>query len=204
MQVRSIQLEKRCRSPKEFPRLSVPEVAFCGRSNVGKSSLINALVNRKGLVKVSSTPGKTRTIDFFRLNDRFRFVDLPGYGYAAVSRDLQERWKSLIESYFRGRERLAAVVWILDIRREISERDWMLWEWLRGQNARCIAVCTKADKLPHGQRMRRLAAIREVLREDVSPILFSSRTGLGKDALWREIRRTLSEIDEDLRDDDKT
>jgi len=192
MKVLSVQLEKRCRSPEEFPRSRLPEVAFSGRSNVGKSSLINALLNRKGMVKVSSSPGKTRTIDFFSINDALRFVDLPGYGYAEVPKAMQEGWKFLVESYLENRRNLAAVVWILDIRRDVSDRDWMLWEWLYARSIRCIPVCTKADKFSFAQRKKGEAAVRASLGEGMNPICFSSRTGLGKDSLWREIHRALA------------
>lgn len=184
MKVRTVELERRSRSPGEFPRRPLPEIAFAGRSNVGKSSLINTLLNRKGLVGVSSTPGKTRAIDFFCVNDKLRFVDLPGYGFARVPKEVQERWKILIEAYLREREFLAAVVWILDIRREPSELDRMLQHWLQVHAVPFIPVCTKADKLSHSQRTRRGKEIVRRIDEAGEPLLFSAKTGLGKQALW--------------------
>lgn len=187
MKILSVDLEKRCRDPREFPKLAMPEVAFAGRSNVGKSSLINSLLNRKGLVKVSSEPGKTRSIDFFRINDRFRLVDLPGYGYARVSRQMRAGWKPLIEGYLERREQLVGVVWILDLRRDVGEQDRMMEGWFRAWGVRYIPVCTKADKVAFGRRTARVRSIAAALAPEVEPLLFSARTGLGKAALWSRI-----------------
>jgi GTP-binding protein len=191
MKVTSVAFEKRCRDPKDFPRFPLPEIAFVGRSNVGKSSLINTLLTRKRLVAVSSTPGKTRAIDFFRVNDAFRFVDLPGYGYAKVPEAVQRAWKKLIEAYLVKRETLASVVWILDIRREPSELDRMLYDWLRAHSIPYIPVCTKADKVSRGERARRKEALRRSLDPKVDLVLFSAKTGLGKDALWKRMRAAM-------------
>ena len=192
MKVNSVELEKRCRDPKEFPRFRLPEIAFAGRSNVGKSSLINTLLTRKRLVAVSSTPGKTRAIDFFRVNDTFRFVDLPGYGYAKVPKTVQDAWKKLIDAYLVDRETLVSVVWILDIRRELSELDRMLYDWLCSYSIPYIAVCTKADKVSLGERAKRKEALRKSLDQDADLVLFSAKTGLGKDVLWKRMRTAMS------------
>lgn len=192
VKVTSIELEKRCRDPKGFPRFPLPEIAFAGRSNVGKSSLINTLLTRKRLVGVSSTPGKTRSIDFFRVNDAFRFVDLPGYGYAKVPKAVQEAWKRLVDAYLVRRETLAGVVWILDIRRELSELDRMLHGWLCAYGIPTIAVCTKADKLSLGERTKRREALRRSIDPDEDLVLFSAKTGLGKDVLWKRMRAALA------------
>jgi GTP-binding protein len=192
MKVTSVELEKRCRDPKEFPRFHLPEIAFAGRSNVGKSSLINTLLTRKRLVAVSSTPGKTRAIDFFRVNDAFRFVDLPGYGYAKVPKTVQDAWKKLIDAYLVNRETLVSVVWILDIRRELSELDRMLYDWLCSYSIPYIPVCTKADKLSLGERSKRKESLRKSLDQDAEMVLFSAKTGLGKDVLWKRMRAALS------------
>jgi len=192
MKIQRVEVEKRCRHPKDFPKLVMPEVAFSGRSNVGKSSLINSLLNRKGLVKVSGEPGKTRSIDFFRINDRFRLVDLPGYGYARVSKGMRVGWKSLIESYLREQKNLVAVVLILDIRREVTEQDRMLEGWLRAYGIPYIPVCTKADKVPFGRRSDRVRSVAAGLAPEADPLLYSSRTGLGKAALWRRILEVVS------------
>ena len=192
MKVNSVELEKRCRDPKEFPRFRLPEIAFAGRSNVGKSSLINTLLTRKRLVAVSSTPGKTRAIDFFRVNDTFRFVDLPGYGYAKVPKTVQDAWKKLIDAYLVDRETLVSVVWILDIRRELSELDRMLYDWLCSYSIPYIPVCTKADKLSVRERAKRKEALRKSLDQDADLVLFSAKTGLGKDVLWKRMRTAMS------------
>ena len=192
MKILSVQLEKRCRAPQDFPSSSLPEIAFAGRSNVGKSSLMNCLLNRKGLVAVSSKPGKTRAIDFFLVNGQFRLVDLPGYGFAKVSEEMQRNWKVLIEAYLRGQQNLVGVVWILDIRRDLSELDLMLQEWLNAYSIPCIPVCTKADKIPFGKRAGRQKAIRKELTGDRDILIFSAKTGLGKTALWSRIRAALA------------
>lgn len=192
MKITSVELEKRCRDPKEFPRFRLPEIAFAGRSNVGKSSLINTLLTRKRLVAVSSTPGKTRAIDFFRVNDTFRFVDLPGYGYAKVPKTVQSAWKKLIDAYLVNRETLVSVVWILDIRRELSELDRMLCDWLCSYSIPYIPVCTKADKVSLGERAKRKEALRKSLGQDKDLVLFSAKTGLGKDVLWKRMRVAMS------------
>ncbi len=192
MKISAVAFEKRCRMPREFPRFPLPEVAFVGRSNVGKSSLINTMLNRRRLVAVSSTPGKTRAIDFLRVNETFRFVDLPGYGYAKVPRAVQNSWKQLIEAYLADRETLVSVVWILDIRRELSELDHMLFDWMCSYSIPYIPVCTKADKLSLGERNKRREALRRSLGPEVEPVLFSAKTGLGKDVLWKRIRAAIS------------
>ncbi len=191
MKVTSVELEKRCRDPKGFPRFPLPEIAFAGRSNVGKSSLINTLLTRRRLVAVSSTPGKTRAIDFFRVNDVFRFVDLPGYGYAKVPKTVQNAWKQLIDAYLVNRETLVSVVWILDIRRELSELDRMLYDWLCSYSIPYIPVCTKADKVSPGERAKRKEALQKSLDQDADLVLFSAKTGLGKDVLWKRMRAAM-------------
>ncbi len=187
MKINSIQVEKRCRTPNQFPRAPFPEVAFAGRSNVGKSSLINNLLNRKRLVAVSSQPGKTRSVDFFLINERFRLVDLPGYGYAKVPRQMRSGWKYLIDSYLKNQTHLVRVVWILDIRREVGELDRMLEQWLQAYDIPYIPVCTKADKIPQAKRAARVRAIRRSLTGPEPPVLFSSKSGLGKSDLWKQI-----------------
>lgn len=191
MKITSVELEKRCRDPKGFPRFALPEIAFAGRSNVGKSSLINSLLTRKRLVGVSSTPGKTRAIDFFLINGKFRFVDLPGYGYARVPKTVQNAWKRLIDAYLVDRETLVSVVWILDIRRDLSDLDRMLQDWLCSYAIPYIPVCTKADKVSLGEREKRRKALRRSLDEEAEPVLFSAKTGLGKDVLWKRVRAAM-------------
>jgi len=191
MKIASVEFEKRCREPKDFPRFSLPEIAFAGRSNVGKSSLINTLLTRKRLVAVSATPGKTRSIDFFRINEKFRFVDLPGYGYAKVPKAVQSSWGKLINAYLVDRETFVSVVWILDIRRELSELDRMLHQWICSHSVPYIPVCTKADKVSLGERAKRREVLGRSLGPDADLVLFSSKTGLGKDVLWKRMRAVL-------------
>ncbi len=192
MKIHSVTFEKRSRKPDEFPASPFSEVAFCGRSNVGKSSLMNCLLNRRGLVAVSGKPGKTRAIDFFLVNNAFRLVDLPGYGYARVSEQMQRQWKVLIEAYLRNRRELAGVVCILDIRRDIMEQDRQLLEWLDACSISYIPVCTKADKLSFSQRKKRRNVLQAGLPGGVDPLIFSARTGLGKAELWKRIHTVLS------------
>jgi GTP-binding protein len=187
MKIVSAQFERCAFSPKDFPKPDLPEIAFAGRSNVGKSSLINTLVHRKHLVKVSSTPGKTKSINFFNINGKVRFIDLPGYGYAHVPTRVQESWKPLIESYLTARPVLVLVVFIMDIRRDVGKGDLMLWEWLHHANKEIVPVCTKADKIPFGEIRERMAHLSVFLQAEAPLIPFSSRTGMGKDEVWSRI-----------------
>jgi GTP-binding protein len=163
-------------------------VAFAGRSNVGKSSLINALVNRKRLVKTSSTPGRTQLINFFAVNNSLCLVDLPGYGYAKVPAAVKRQWGPMIETYLKGRSSLKAVVLILDIRRTpgIEEQNFIEWLALYGRQA--IVVLTKADKLSKTKQKKQIQAIGAALDQDETAlILFSAKTRLGKAAVWSAI-----------------
>ena len=147
----------------QCPQGELPEVAFLGRSNVGKSSLINSLLGRKKLVRTSSRPGCTRALNFFLINQRWNFVDLPGFGYAAVAKDLKASWGPLVLSYLAQRESLAAVVFLQDGRRVPASEELFLWEFLREQGRRVIPVLTKADKLKRGERSRQLKLFAEAL-----------------------------------------
>ena len=174
-----------------YPPPDKPEVAFAGRSNVGKSSLINALVNRKGLAKTSATPGRTQAINFFSVADRFYVVDLPGYGYAVASREAKKSWQRMIEIYLSHRDNLKAVVVILDIRRDPSTGDKELIQWLKEHRRRVILVLTKSDKLSRHQVVSRTQAIRQELKsfsEDV-PTVFSAKTREGREEVWGKIIR---------------
>jgi GTP-binding protein len=166
------------------PEHALPEVAFSGRSNVGKSSLINALVRRKAFARVSKTPGRTREINFFEVNKQFVIADLPGYGYAKISKERQEAWRPLIEGFLRGSSKLAGIVQLLDIRRELTEEDRQMFELLGETEVPTLIVVTKADKLSKGAAATAVAALAKALRVDEEQILpFSAVTGLGRDDL---------------------
>jgi GTP-binding protein len=172
-----------------YPPPDRPEVAFAGRSNVGKSSLINTLVHRKGLAKTSATPGRTQALNFFSVADRFYLVDLPGYGYAVASRDAKKAWQRMIEIYLSHRDNLKAVVVILDIRRDPSKGDLELIQWLKEYQRRVILVLTKSDKLSRHQVIVRAQSIGEELKsisEDV-PTVFSAKTRQGREEIWEKI-----------------
>ena len=172
--------------PQQYPAPDLPEFAFAGRSNVGKSSLINTLVSRRKLVQTSSAPGKTRLINFFRVNDAFMLVDLPGYGYARVSEVERRKWRPMIEQYLSGRESLKAVVVILDIRRTPNEEDAQLLHWLDRQEIPSVLVVTKTDKLSKTSQAKQQAMISAALEVDPGDlVLFSAKTRQGRQALWR-------------------
>lgn len=172
----------------QLPRLSHPEIAFAGRSNVGKSSLLNRLVGHRGLARVSKTPGRTQQINFFVIDERLTFVDLPGYGFARVPATVQQQWKILVERYLNGRGNLCAVVVIVDLRRGIQSDDRVLIEYLQAHSVPVILVATKADKLAYGERQRRAAALMTERRAGVrAVVLASSHSGEGMPRLWAEI-----------------
>jgi len=183
--------------PGRYPPSTLPEIAFAGRSNVGKSSLLNALLHRKGLARISRTPGRTQAIQFYRVSGRFFFVDLPGYGYARAPEALRRAWRPLVEGYLDGRASLCAVVVILDIRHEPAEGDIALLDYLAHHGIPAVVVLSKADKLPRGRQAARGLAIARALAAHppippTQPIPFSATTGQGKDALWRVIRERLA------------
>jgi GTP-binding protein len=176
-------------APEQFPRDRLPEVAFLGRSNVGKSSLINALVGRKGLAFTSATPGRTQTINFYRIDGAIYFVDLPGYGYARAPKRVSREWGQLVEAYLRDRQPLALSLLILDARRGWMEHDLELKRWLDFYNRRYCIIATKMDKLKtHSEQEHGLAAIR---KEQVEPLPFSAATGRGMREIWQAISKTL-------------
>ena len=186
--------------PQQYPAEELPEFAFAGRSNVGKSSLINTLVSRRKLVQTSSTPGKTRLINFFRVNDALMFVDLPGYGYARVSEEERRKWRPMIEQYLSRRENLKAVVLILDIRRTPNEEDAQLLNWLARREVAAVLVVTKADKLSKTSQLKQLKIIAGALETDPDElVLFSAKSRLGRDVLWR----TLVELATPAPDDER-
>ena len=180
------------KEPRQYPPTEYPEIAFAGRSNVGKSSMINTLLGTRKLVKVGKTPGKTRLVNFFLVQDTFMLVDLPGYGYAKVSKEEKKQWGETIENYLTERRQLTACVLILDIRRDPNEDDLGMLYWFHHYNIRTIIALTKCDKLSNNQAASRLAAISKQLnmpRENFIP--FSSLTGKGKDEVWNKIQEIL-------------
>jgi GTP-binding protein len=175
----------------QFPRDRRPQIAFAGRSNVGKSSIINALLHRKALVKTSSTPGKTQLINFFIINDALYFVDLPGYGYARVPKAVTDAWAPMIEGYLQNSPRLAAVVVLLDSRRDPDQRDLRLLEWLAQYSIPAIVALTKADKLNRQESARTRQSAQGALALPGPPLLTSAKSGQGMRELWAEISRHL-------------
>ncbi|MEI6305519.1 MAG: ribosome biogenesis GTP-binding protein YihA/YsxC [Deltaproteobacteria bacterium] len=173
---------------KDYPVSELPEIAFAGRSNVGKSSLVNVLVNRKNLVRTSSTPGRTQLINFFSVNDRLVLVDLPGYGYAKAPSEVRKQWKPMIETYLTKRENLRGVVLILDIRRIPSDGDLEMLGWLEAWNIPAIIVVTKWDKLTKNERNKQLSLIAANIKRDKSTLFpFSALSKEGRDEIWREL-----------------
>jgi GTP-binding protein len=188
MQIKSAEFVTSATKPSQYPPALLPEIAFAGRSNVGKSSLINVLVNRKRLVKTSSTPGRTRLINFFEINRQMGFVDLPGYGYAKVPESVQKTWGPMIETYLSTRETLKGVIVILDIRRTPRLEELNLISWLHHYSIADILVLTKTDKLSKNKQAQKLDLIAQVLERDKSDfILFSAKSRRGRDTLWDAI-----------------
>ena len=178
--------------PSQYPPEGLPEIAFAGRSNVGKSSLINVLVNRKRLVKTSSTPGRTQLINFFNINDNVTFVDLPGYGYARVPASVKKKWGPMIETFLSGRSTLKGVVVILDIRRTPREEEFNLIDWLEHYSIASILILTKADKLSKTKQNKQLTVVAKTLAVDPRDlIMFSAKTRRGRDEVWPAIEKLL-------------
>jgi GTP-binding protein len=196
MRARSARFVISAARPQDFPPSAHPEVAFAGRSNVGKSSLINALAGHDGLARTSRTPGRTRLVNWFRVDattgTTIDLVDLPGYGYAAVDHDTRAGWRPLIEALLADRPSLRAVVLLLDIRRGVEDEELDFVPWLVERKRAVIPVLTKADKLGKAQRAPVAAAVRKQLALGVSPILFSALDRLGIDELWRAIGKAVA------------
>lgn len=174
---------------EQFPEDGLPEFALAGRSNVGKSSFINRMIGRKAMARISSKPGKTQQLNFYRIEEQLYFVDVPGYGYAKVSKSERAAWGKMIEKYFMGREQLRAVVLIVDIRHNPTGDDQMMYDFLKHYNIPVIIIATKADKIPKGKWDKHKKNVREVLQmEKEDPlIVFSSEKGLGLEQVWAEI-----------------
>jgi GTP-binding protein len=183
-------------TPEQYPPAGLPEVAFAGRSNVGKSSLINKLLNRKKLVRTSKTPGCTQLLNFFEVNGRWRFVDFPGYGYAKVPGDVRRRWRPMVETYLTARRTLRGLVLLLDVRRLPSPEDLAFWLWLRERGVSVVAVVTKVDKLSRNDRARQVRAIAAHLAcASESLVRFSAASGEGREELWNALKGLLGERD---------
>ncbi|MBZ4654630.1 MAG: GTP-binding protein [Peptococcaceae bacterium] len=180
-------------SPKQYPASQDPEIALVGRSNVGKSSLINKFLNRKGLARTSSQPGKTQTLNFYHINKAWYFVDLPGYGFARVSKELKARWGKFIEEYLRERRQLVGVIQIIDIRHPPTKDDLAMYEWLVHYQLPTLIVATKADKISRGQWLSHVKTIKTELKLDsqVPLIVFSSETGTGLEELHRWVEERI-------------
>ena len=175
--------------PEQYPSGGLPEIALAGRSNVGKSSFINSLIKRKNLARTSSKPGKTQTLNFYIINDMLHFVDVPGYGFAKVSKTEREAWGRMIETYITMREELKAVVQIVDLRHKPSADDVNMYEFLKYYGVPVIIIATKADKIPKGKWEKHAKVVKQTLDIDPSDelILFSSETKKGKDEAWNAI-----------------
>ncbi len=193
MKVKSAEFVKSAIDPSQYPEDMLPEVAFVGRSNVGKSSLINTLVNRKRLAKTSNTPGRTQLINFFLVNDKVLFVDLPGYGYAKVPLEVKKQWGPMVERYLKTRKNLRMVVLILDIRRDPTEDDLSLLRWLYNYGIKPVFVLTKSDKLSKNRISMRRRAIGGILEVSTDALVtFSARTREGMDKTWKVIENSIT------------
>lgn len=179
--------------PESFPKDRRPEIAFIGRSNVGKSSLINSLLGVKGLARTSNTPGRTQSINFFLINDSFFFVDLPGYGYAKISKEKRHEWGKLIERYLAERDQLVLCILIVDARHEPSPLDLQMKSWLQHYGLPYLVVSTKVDKLSKNERHKSWLKIKKVLGTD-AVLPYSSMNGEGAGSIWEEIRKSIARM----------
>lgn len=189
MQIKQAEFIISAAAKKQFPNDGRPEIAFVGRSNVGKSTIINTITNRRKLVKVSSTPGKTRLVNFFMINNEFYFVDLPGYGYAKVSKSQLENWAKTIENYLVGRKQLIKVVLLVDSRHKPSKDDIQMYNWIKYYNYECMVIATKSDKITKNEKFKNTKLIRETLQMDENENLyfFSSLSKEGKEEILEDL-----------------
>ena len=195
MKIKTSQLEAVAVKRSQYPEDNMKEIAFAGRSNVGKSSLLNLITGRKALARVSGSPGKTRTINFYNINGDFRIVDLPGYGYARVSKSVTENWGDMMEQYFSARHGLIKTVQLVDIRHEPSKQDIQMYEYLKHYGLDGLAVATKADKISRNQMNKNISVIRKALgmKPEDKVIACSALKRTGQDELLDEIERLLGE-----------
>ncbi|MBR5177246.1 MAG: YihA family ribosome biogenesis GTP-binding protein [Lachnospiraceae bacterium] len=194
MIIKNAELETVCGVTSVLPKNELPEFAFSGKSNVGKSSLINALMIRKNLARTSGQPGKTQTINYYKVNNAFYFVDLPGYGYAKVSKEIKAKWGKMIEKYLKTSEVLKKVFLLVDIRHDPGENDITMFEWVKANGFEPVVIATKADKIGRNQIQRQVAAIRKGLKAEaeIKIIPFSAETKQGRDEIWALLEENLS------------
>ena len=195
MIIRNVELETVCGVTSRLPENILPEFAFAGKSNVGKSSLINALMNRKAYARTSAQPGKTQTINFYHINDAFYYVDLPGYGYARANQEVKAKWGKMIENYLHKSPMLKCVFLLIDIRHDPSENDRLMYQWILDQGYRPVIIATKADKLKRSQIAKHVKMVREGLSMQPEDVLipFSAETKQGREEIWDYIEKTAAE-----------
>ena len=192
MKIISASFVKSAVAPLQYPPPSLPEIAFAGKSNVGKSALINTLTQRKGLAKTSNSPGCAQLINFFIVNNQLSLVDLPGYGFAKVPVAVKKKWGPMVEAYFKERSALRLVLFVLDIRRDPGENDLVMFRWLEFYRIPYLLVLTKIDKLSKQQTMLHRQTILDFfLHPSIPAVLFSARTGAGREELWMEIEKNI-------------
>lgn len=191
MVIKHVELETVCGITSALPKNALPEIAFSGKSNVGKSSLINALMNRKSLARTSGQPGKTQTINFYNVNGELYFVDLPGYGYARVAESVKEKWGKMIENYLHSSEQLKAVFLLIDIRHEPGSHDKNMYDWILHQGYQPIIIATKLDKIKRSQVQKHLKMVREGLQaaKETMIIPFSAETKQGREEIYECIEQ---------------
>ena len=199
MIIRSVNLETVCGVTSRLPENDKPEIAFAGKSNVGKSSLINALMNRKAYARTSAQPGKTQTINFYNINDTLYYVDLPGYGYAKVSQAEKEKWGRMIENYLKKSRQLRCVFLLVDIRHEPSANDKQMYDWVVHHGYRPVIIATKLDKIKRSQIQKQIKTVRTGLGigADVTVIPFSAETKQGREEIWTLIEH-LTEPEQEM------
>lgn len=194
MVIKNVELETVCGITSKLPDNILPEIAFAGKSNVGKSSLINGLLNRKSLARTSSQPGKTQTINFYNINKQLYFVDLPGYGYAAVSQEIRAKWGKMIERYLNTSKVIKKVFLLIDIRHEPSENDCIMYNWIVENGYEPVIIATKLDKIKRSQVQKHIKMIKQKIRpvEGTTIIPFSSQSKQGREEIWQLIEDTIA------------
>lgn len=195
MIIKSAELETLCGITSKLPDNNLPEIAFAGKSNVGKSSLINGLLNRKALARTSSSPGKTQTINFYNINKELYFVDLPGYGYAKVSKEIREKWGKMIDRYLHSSKQLKAVFLLVDIRHAPGENDKTMYNWIVSSGYKPIIICTKLDKIKRSQQAKNVKLIKDTLNVESGTkiIPFSAVSKQGKEDIWGFIQEAIAD-----------